>query len=110
MTTRCGPSFPLDGKPKSRAEGEGAREFHDLLIKVTNFEPISDYRLGPDGRPRLASQTADSKGSSSASSAARPTKSSTPIADPAQLPERFTAGSGARTQSCQIEFARRLRL
>ena len=35
----------------------------NLLIKVTNFEQISDYRLGPDGRPRLASQTADSKGS-----------------------------------------------
>jgi hypothetical protein len=63
QSTRCGPSFSLDGKPNLRAEGEGAREFHDLLIKVTNFEPISDYRLGPDGRPRLASQTADSKGS-----------------------------------------------
>ena len=35
----------------------------NLLIKVTNFEQISDYRLGPHGRPRLASQTADSKGS-----------------------------------------------
>lgn len=35
----------------------------NLLIKVTNFEQVSDYRLGPDGRPRLASQTADSKGS-----------------------------------------------
>jgi hypothetical protein len=42
---------------------KGAREFHDLLIKATNFEPISDYRLGPDGRPCLASQAADSKGS-----------------------------------------------
>ena len=35
----------------------------NLLIKVTNFEQISDYRLGPYGRPRLARQTADSKGS-----------------------------------------------
>jgi hypothetical protein len=35
----------------------------NLLIKVTNFVQISDYRLGPDCRPRLASQTADSKGS-----------------------------------------------
>jgi hypothetical protein len=34
-----------------------------LLIKVTNFVQVSDYRLCPDGRPRLASQTADSKGS-----------------------------------------------
>jgi hypothetical protein len=35
----------------------------NLLIKVTNLVQIRDYRLGPDGRPRLASQTADSKGS-----------------------------------------------
>ena len=35
----------------------------NLLIKVTNFEPICDYRLGLYGRPRLASQTAYSKGS-----------------------------------------------
>ncbi len=35
----------------------------NLLIKVTNFEPISDYRLGMYGHPRLASQTAYGKGS-----------------------------------------------
>jgi len=48
-----------------RAQKVKARENFklNLLIKVTNFEQISDYRLGPDGRPRLASQTADSKGS-----------------------------------------------
>lgn len=38
----------------------------NLLIKVTNFEQISDYRLGSYGRPRLASRTADSKGSKAA--------------------------------------------
>jgi hypothetical protein len=48
-----------------RAQKVTARENFrlNLLIKVTNLEPISDYRLGPDRRPRLASQTADSKGS-----------------------------------------------
>lgn len=35
----------------------------NMLVKVTNFEQISDYHVGPDGHPRLASQTADSKGS-----------------------------------------------
>lgn len=32
------------------------------LIKVTNFQQTFDYRLGPDGRPRLAAQSALSKG------------------------------------------------
>jgi hypothetical protein len=47
----------------SRAQKAKARENFklNLLIKVINFEQISDYRLDPDGRPRLASQTADSK-------------------------------------------------
>ena len=54
-----------DGKPYVARLKVKAREYFklNLLIKVTNFEQISDYRLGPDGRPRLASQSADSKGS-----------------------------------------------
>ncbi len=54
-----------DGKPYVARLKVRARENFklNLLIKVTNFEQISDYRLGPDGRPRLASQSADSKGS-----------------------------------------------
>ena len=54
-----------DGKPYVVRLKVRARENFklNLLIKVTNFEQISDYRLGPDGRPRLASQLADSKGS-----------------------------------------------
>ena len=54
-----------DGKPYvARLKVKAHENFKlNLLIKVTNFEQISDYRLGPDGRPRLASQTADSKGS-----------------------------------------------
>lgn len=54
-----------DGKPYvARLKVKARENFKlNLLIKVTNFEQISDYRLGPDGRPRLASQTADSKGS-----------------------------------------------
>ena len=53
-----------DGKPYVMRLKVRARENFklNLLIKVTNFEQISDYRLGPDGRPRLASQSADSKG------------------------------------------------
>lgn len=53
-----------DGKPYvARLKVKAHENFKlNLLIKVTNFEQISDYRLGPDGRPRLASQTADSKG------------------------------------------------
>lgn len=41
-----------------------ARENFKLtsLIKVTDFQQTFDYRLGPDGRPRLATQTAASKG------------------------------------------------
>jgi hypothetical protein len=35
----------------------------NMLIKVINFERIDDYRLGSDGRPQLASQSADSMGS-----------------------------------------------
>lgn len=35
----------------------------NLLIKVTAFEQVSDYRLDPTGQPRLVSQTADSRGS-----------------------------------------------
>lgn len=35
----------------------------NLLIKVTAFEQVSDYRLDPSGQPRLVSQTADSRGS-----------------------------------------------
>ena len=54
-----------DGKPYvARLKVKARENFKlNLLIKVTNFEQIFDYRLGPDGRPRLASQTADSKGS-----------------------------------------------
>lgn len=54
-----------DGKPYvARLKVKARENFKlNLLIKVTNFEQISDYRLGPDGHPRLASQTADSKGS-----------------------------------------------
>lgn len=53
-----------DGKPYvARLKVKARENFKlNLLIKVTNFEQISDYRLGPDGRPRLASQSADSKG------------------------------------------------
>lgn len=32
------------------------------LIRVTDFQQTFDYRLGPDGRPRLAAQSATSKG------------------------------------------------
>jgi hypothetical protein len=35
----------------------------NMLIKVTSFEQVSDYRLGNDGKPQLASQSADSMGS-----------------------------------------------
>jgi hypothetical protein len=54
-----------DGKPWVARLKVRARENFKLnmLIKVTNFEQVSDYRLGPDGKPRLASQSADSKGS-----------------------------------------------
>lgn len=53
-----------DGKPYvARLKVKARENFKlNLLIKVTNFEQVSDYRVGPDGRPRLASQTADSKG------------------------------------------------
>lgn len=34
----------------------------NLLIKVTSFEQISDYKIDADGHPRLASQSADSAG------------------------------------------------
>lgn len=53
-----------DGRPYVARLKVRARENFklNLLIKVTNFEQISDYRLGPDGHPRLASQSADSKG------------------------------------------------
>jgi hypothetical protein len=54
-----------DGRPYvARLKVKARENFKlNLLIKVTNFEQISEYRLGPDGRPRLASQSADSKGS-----------------------------------------------
>ena len=54
-----------DGKPWVARLKVRARENFKLnmLIKVTNFEQVSDYSLGPDGKPRLASQSADSKGS-----------------------------------------------
>ncbi|MEI6485099.1 MAG: hypothetical protein WCO11_02410 [Sphingomonadales bacterium] len=54
-----------DGRPYVARLKVRARENFklNLLIKVTNFEQTSDYRLGPDGRPRLASQTANSRGS-----------------------------------------------
>ena len=53
-----------DGRPYvARLKVKARENFKlSLLIRVTNFEQISDYRLGPDGRPRLASQTADSRG------------------------------------------------
>lgn len=53
-----------EGKPYvARLKVKARENFKlNLLIKVTNFEQVSDYRLGPDGRPRLASQSADSKG------------------------------------------------
>lgn len=53
-----------DGKPwVARLNVRAHEKFKlNLLIKVTNFEQISDFRLGPDGRPRLTSQTADSRG------------------------------------------------
>lgn len=53
-----------DGKPWVARLKVRARENFKLnmLIKVTNFEQVSDYHLGPDGKPRLASQSADSKG------------------------------------------------
>lgn len=35
----------------------------NMLIKVTDFERVDDYRLGSDGKPQLASQSADSMGS-----------------------------------------------
>lgn len=54
-----------DGKPYvARLKVKAREKFKlNLLITVTNFEQVSDYHLGPDGRPRLASQSADSKGS-----------------------------------------------
>jgi hypothetical protein len=53
-----------DGKPwVARLKVRARENFKlNLLIKVTNFEQTSDYRLGPDGKPRLASQMAASKG------------------------------------------------
>ncbi len=53
-----------DGKPwVARLKVRAREDFKlNLLIKVTNFEQTSDYRLGPDGRPRLAAQSALSKG------------------------------------------------
>jgi hypothetical protein len=53
-----------EGKPwVARLKVRAREDFKlNLLIKVTNFEQISDYRLGPDGKPRLASQSALSKG------------------------------------------------
>lgn len=35
----------------------------NMLIKVTSFERIDDYKLGSNGQPQLASQSADSMGS-----------------------------------------------
>jgi hypothetical protein len=35
----------------------------NVLIKVLEFERVDDYRLGSDGKPQLASQSADSMGS-----------------------------------------------
>lgn len=35
----------------------------NMLIRVLTFEQVSEYRLDSDGKPRLASQTADSMGS-----------------------------------------------
>jgi hypothetical protein len=53
-----------DGKPwVARLKVRAREDFKlNLLIKVTNFEQTSDYRLGPDGKPRLASQSALSTG------------------------------------------------
>nr|WP_310522152.1 hypothetical protein [Polymorphobacter sp.] len=34
----------------------------NMLIKVQNFEQVSEYRLDANGKPRLVSQTADSSG------------------------------------------------
>lgn len=54
----------IDGRPYvSRLKVKARENFKlNLLIKVTNFEQISDYRLGPDGKPCLASQSAQSTG------------------------------------------------
>lgn len=54
-----------DGKPWiARLKVKARENFKlNLLIKVTGFEQVFDYRIGPDGKPRLASQTADSRGS-----------------------------------------------
>ncbi len=54
-----------EGKPwVARLKVRARENFKlNLLIKVTGFEQTFDYRLGPDGKPRLASQTADSRGS-----------------------------------------------
>jgi hypothetical protein len=54
-----------DGKPWiARLKVKARENFKlNLLIKVTGFEQTYDYRIGPDGKPRLASQTADSRGS-----------------------------------------------
>lgn len=35
----------------------------NMLIKVTSFERVDDYKLGSNGQPQLASQSADSMGS-----------------------------------------------
>ncbi|WP_353217547.1 hypothetical protein [Sandarakinorhabdus sp.] len=53
-----------DGKPwVARLKVRARENFKlNLLIKVTNFEQTYEYRLGPDGKPRLASQSALSKG------------------------------------------------
>lgn len=53
-----------DGKPwVARLKVRARENFKlNLLIKVTNFEQTSDYRLGPDGKPRLATQIAASTG------------------------------------------------
>ncbi|MCU0890187.1 MAG: hypothetical protein MUE77_00265 [Sandarakinorhabdus sp.] len=53
-----------DGKPwVARLKVRAREDFKlNMMIKVTNFEQVSDYRMGPDGKPRLASQSADSKG------------------------------------------------
>ncbi len=54
-----------EGKPwVARLKVRARENFKlNLLIKVTGFEQTYDYRIGPDGRPRLASQSADSRGS-----------------------------------------------
>lgn len=53
-----------NGKPWVTELRLKARESFKLtsLIKVTEFNQSFDYRLGPDGRPRLAAQSALSKG------------------------------------------------